>query len=191
MWQCARQNKLTLKCSDISYWLRVSTKGGIAEHGAGESWRRSASYLPGFFPCVTLQICFLGTVQSVLACTSTWQYSQHCYFSGLFAWHWIVLDHLLASRDSCAAGFCNRFPTLSLWALENHTGRRQPEHFHLCLISDAGWSPGAVKLCWVVPAENQLQHFSESGQSKVCSLHFKACSSHSQIYLSVKLKFHL
>lgn len=67
-------------------------------------------------------------------------------FSGLFAWLWTVLAYLLASGDSSAVGFCNRFFTPSyLWALENQAGRRQLEHFHLhLLVSNMGQSPGAV-----------------------------------------------
>lgn len=56
-----------------------------------------------------------------------------------------MLAHLLASGDSSAAGFRNKFPTPSLWALENQAGRRQLEHFNLHLVNDMGQSPGAAK----------------------------------------------
>lgn len=54
MSQFQAERAYSWKCSEISCWLRVPVTGGVAEHEAGESWGRSASYLLGCFHHATL-----------------------------------------------------------------------------------------------------------------------------------------
>lgn len=126
----------------------------------GKEWKLFACVLPSFSSSDVL----MRTVKSVLACARTWQYWQHCCFFWSFCLALNCGSSPVASGDSFAAGFHNRFSYSisvgsgewevgdSVWSV---TWDRARGLWSLCraVLRGACWEPAPIFLpvAWAWP----------------------------------------